>query len=204
MKYKELINKLPTGWEQIDLKTYQRVMNQSYYFDLKEGDTDYALQQIDNSLLTISALMEVPVDVLKGYEITEYIELAKRVQFTNTLPTPSNIKPSFIKESLDITLDNYLTYSALASTPAKAIENIKGVMALFVKDNPTEKSKWYSKSKVVPVPEIDSMNMIDVFTFFFFVQALLKKSLKRIQQKQTKQLMVIRMQQKLGLKPILL
>jgi hypothetical protein len=204
MKYKELINKLPTGWEQINLKTYQRVMNQSYDFALEEGDEDYPLQQIDNSLLTISALMEIPIDVLKGYEVTEYIELAKRIQFINVHPAPSKIKPNYIKDSIDITLDNYLTYQALAGTPSKAIENIKGVMELFVKDTVVEPTKWYKKSKVVAVPVVDSMNMIEVFTFFFFVQALLKKSLRRIQQKQTKQLMVVRMQQKLGLTPTLL
>jgi len=204
MKYKELIKKLPTGWHQINLQTYQRVVNQEYYFELKEGDDEYSLQQIDNSLLTISALMQIDVDVLKGYSVPEYIDLISRIQWVNELPKPSTVKPAYIKDSIEVTLDNYLTFQALASDQFKAIENIKGVMDLFIKDTPSKRSYWFFKSKHADVPDVDSMNMIEVFTFFFFVQALLKKSLKRIQAKLTKRLMIVRMQQRLGLKPTLL
>jgi hypothetical protein len=199
MKYNELKDRLPKSWEDVTLKDYQRVMKAVYYWELKEGDENYELQQIDNSLVTISALMDIDVTIIKGYQISEYLELVQLVQWVHVLPEPSKVKPTYIKKDIDITLDNYITFQAVANTPVKALENIKEVVNLFVVDNNSPKPWYKFKSRETGLLDTDKMNMVEVVTLFFFAQKLLTKSLKHTQEVLTKKLLVLKMKQKLGL-----
>ena len=208
MKYKEIIKLLPSSWEEVDLKTYQRIVSTAQYDieDLSPDHEDYTLQLFDNRLVTIAALINVDVSSLRGLLLTESMELIKLTEWITVPPVANKVKPDYIKDDIKITVDNYLTYVAKASN-GKEVDNIKDIVSVFVKDVPLKRKGWFSKEIVESVPmlteeQIEGMNMVEITTFFFFVQKLLMKSLKRIQSRMTAKLMMLRMLQKLGAKQI--
>ena len=209
MTYKEILKVLPASWEEVNLKTYQRLVSVAQYDvePLEVDHEDYTLQLLDNSLVSIAALVDVDISSLRGLLLSESMELIKRTQWVSIPPVPCKIKPKYIKDDIKITVDNYLAYQAKASN-GKELENIKDIVALFVKEAPHKRRGWFVSKKVDEVKpmltdeEIDNMNMVEITTFFFFVQKLLMKSLKRIQYKMTIKLKTLLIIQKLGAKQV--
>lgn len=206
MTYKETLKVLPASWEEVNLKTYQRLISAAQYDiePLEEGTEEYTLQLIDNSLVTIAALVNTDISSLRGLLLTDSMDLIKRTKWVSIPPVPLKVKPKYIKDNIKITVDNYLAYQAKASN-GKELDNIKDIVGMFIKDVPCKKKGWFNqnsgKSKPMLTDEdIDNMNMVEIFTFFFFVQKLLLKSLKRIQYKMTTKLKILVMLQKLGAK----
>lgn len=204
MKYKELLNSLPKSWEDVDLKTYQRLITTAVYDveQLPEDHEDYTLQLINNSLVTIAALMNVDISLLRGYKLPQTMELIKATQWISVPPHPKKEKPKYLKDDVHITVDNFLTYQAKAAN-GKQLDNIVDIVSLFVKDAPSKNKGWFKSKDTQRVPmitaeDIGKMNMVEITTFFFFVQKLLMKSLKRIQSRMTAKLMLLRTLQKLG------
>ncbi|MCX2486597.1 hypothetical protein [Pedobacter sp. MR2016-24] len=199
MTFKELKNKIPQGWNEVNLETYQRVISQTYDWELQEHEDGYELQQIDNSLLTIAAITGVDINIIRGYDIKQYIDLVTLIQWASKLPEPLKDRPSYLIDTLDLTVNNYLTYKALGGE-FKSIDNVASVVEFFIRKEPISKWKrilYFWKDLTIKPIDVNKMNMIEIVTLFFFAQKTLTKYLERLRIKQTVQLKTALMMQKL-------
>ena len=183
MTFKELKNKIPHGWEQITLDMYLNVMKQNYHLLLEEDDEGFEKQELNNSLIFISALTGIEVnDITKNCTYAESVALANHVRWIETPPQPYTIKPVYMKDGLDLTLSNYLVFEKCKYTDIKDVEK---VLNFFieppVKYDRSYKNLWMFWKKDIPMMQASQMNMVEIVSMFFFVKTSLLKSFKRFQ-----------------------
>lgn len=145
MNYKELLNKLPSNWQEVKLKDYIKlapVLNVSDKKDELVDEDIYTikhLSDLDMSVQFISLLTDTPVDDIESLSMVEVNQLIQKLTFIGTVP--ETVKPTIkYKEFSELSYDNFITFQKLSmdftedGILTSAVENLPVMLSLFAKD----------------------------------------------------------------------
>jgi hypothetical protein len=179
MNYKELLNKLPSSWEQLKLRDYIKlspVLNAADKDELIDNDiyTIKHLSDLDLSVKIISLLTDTPVDDIEALSMLEVNQLIEKLSFIGSVPQTGKPKIAY-KEFSELSYDNFITFQKLSldftqeGILSSAIGNLPVMLSLFAKD---EK----------PNPEfILNLSMPEVINGFFTVLRNTEKYIQRLE-----------------------
>lgn len=158
---KELIEKLPKNWNEVTLEMYLRVLDVELDNDLEIGDEECNLQVIDNVLIMTAALIREDVKKFRQLETTDILKIYAVMQFLNIEVTPHVLPIETMKKDIDFSYDNLITYSQLTKDKSRILHNLPAIIKTYLNKDVTDE-------------QVLQMNMVDVMTVFFFVNAKLK------------------------------
>lgn len=180
MSYKELLNKLPSSWEQLKLKDYIKlspVLNESDKDNDLVDDEIYTikhLSDLDMSVQIISLLTDTPVEDIEALSMLEVNQLIEKLAFIGTVPQAG--KPKIAYKAFDeLSYDNFITFQKLSMDFTKegilssAIGNLPVMLSLFAKD-PNHNPEF-----------IANLSMVECIPGFFTVKRNTEKYLQRLE-----------------------
>jgi hypothetical protein len=158
MNHKDILNKLPSSWQEMKLRDYLKVT------DLEISEDDDLFNGVDNTLRVISALADVPVPTLEELPYPQIMDLAKHIEFISTLPKPTKDTKLQWKKVESIKYNDFVTFLALSKEP---IQNLPTIIQTFSKKELSEE-------------EVLDLDMVECYSGFFFLNKGLKKSFRRM------------------------
>lgn len=179
MNYKELLNKLPSSWEQLKLRDYIKlspVLNASDNGELMDDDiyTIKHLSDLDLSVKIISLLTDTPVDDIEALSMLEVNQLIEKLSFIGSVPQTGKPKIAY-KGFSELSYDNFITFQKLSldfteeGILSSAIGNLPVMLSLFAKD---EKHNPES---------ILNLSMPEVINGFFTVKKNTERYIRRLE-----------------------
>jgi hypothetical protein len=175
--YKQILNDLPKDWSELKFEQYKKILDMGVA-ETDEVDDIFVGQM--NSIKTISALTDIPVDELSELDYSIVIPMAKKIEFTLTMPE-FNKKHSIIQwKKIDkVSYDDYAAYMMLTKNPEDYFKNIVPIIKSFSVNELTDE-------------QINQMSMMEAFAGFFtldrYVSKFIKNMLLRLMRKLVKQL----------------
>jgi hypothetical protein len=161
MNYQDIIKRIPTSWETMKLEQFQKLLD----IILVETEDEFSgnlFIGMDNTLMVISRLTDIPVSELEAMPIQAVNEMAKRLDFMTTLPQTKVTSNVIFKEVDEITYNDFVLYSNMAQQPNGVLSNLPLVLQSFAK-------------KKMSLQEVNDLNMVDCFTGFFLSERNTKK-----------------------------
>ncbi len=160
MNIKEILDKLPSSWEQINLKQYLDLTT-----IVIEEEADNPLNGIENTLSVISKLTDTPVSELEALPMHHIQQLGTKLAFMANLPEVSkNSSLKKWKKLEDISYNDYIFFVQVPQ--GKHLDNLQTFIKNFSQTTMTEE-------------EILALPVTDVFNGFFLCRIQLDKYLNR-------------------------
>lgn len=180
MNYKELLNKLPSSWEQLKLRDYIKLSPVLNAADT-EGDlvddeiyTIKHLSDLDLNVQIISLLTDTPVEDIEALSMLEVNQLIEKLAFIGTVPQTGKLLIKY-KEFSDLSYDNFITFQKLSldfteeGILSSAIENLPVMLSLFAQK--AEHNAEYFLNQSMP----------EVIAGFFTVKKNTEKYIQRLE-----------------------
>lgn len=178
----DLINKLPSSWEDVKMKDFQKILditiseNPAITFDEEATDSvGDIFDGAENSCKLLSVFLDIPVDELEAMPYSDLLQLAKMIEWVLTLPEPSKTSTISWKDFETISFNSFISFQNWAKEPLK---NLPSLVAEFSN---------LSKEEVLNV------SIPDAFGGFFLFKNQLRKLLKRSSQLLKFQLLKMRL-----------
>ncbi|QEC78758.1 hypothetical protein [Mucilaginibacter ginsenosidivorax] len=180
MNYKELLNKLPSSWEQLKLKDYIKlspVLNAADTEGELVDDDIYTikhLSDLDMSVQIISLLTDTDIEDIEALSMLEVNQLIEKLAFIGTVPKTGKPKIAY-KPFDELSYDNFITFQKLSvdfteeGILSSAIGNLPVMLSLFAKD-PNHNPEF-----------IFNLSMPEVINGFFSVKRNTEKYLQRLE-----------------------
>ncbi len=155
-----LIDKLPTSYQEINYKTYIKIL-QAIPDEIPDG-WDYEEYKSYLILVPLSILLDIPVIDLELLPATELIPMIERTAFMNT-PFKEAKTALNVKQANELTYDEYVNYQKLRESQW---DNMPQILRIIIKDKtPTE---------------IDQLSIETVMSVFFCLNRSTVKSLQSL------------------------
>jgi len=192
MSFKEILNKLPSNWQQLKLKDYIKL---SPVISDKEEDTvedsviftKQYLSELEKNILVISLLTDTHIDVIEALTMVQLNEMVSKLNFLHS--SPEAVKSSIkYKEFNQLSYDDFITFSKLSREFTEenilntAIENLPLMLSVF------------STDKLEPEYFLE-LSIPEVIAGFFIVRKNTERYLRSLKASTLKQLMKIQMNQ---------
>jgi hypothetical protein len=157
MKYniEEIIELIPSGWDNMKLSTYLKFSD----IIIKEDETDI-FNGFDNTLMIVSKITNIPFKELEKLPMGDVIKIGQKINYISNLPKVKRSKLKW-KELNEITYDDFITFLQVEE---KTLSNIHTFIANFTKNKLTEE-------------EVLNMSVEEVWSGFFLFKKKLMKSL---------------------------
>lgn len=179
MNYKELLNKLPSSWEQLKLKDYIKlspILNDADAEELTDEDiyTIKHLSDLDKSIQLISLLTDVSIDDIEELPMVQVSELINKLGFIGTAPQPGKPQTAY-KQFDQLSYDAFITFQKLSldftegGILSSAVSNLPVMLSIFAKD-PNHNAEYFL-----------SQSMPEVIAGFFMVSKNIERYLKRME-----------------------
>jgi len=174
----ELIDKLPSNWDEFKLSQYKRMGG---LFISDEAGDDSIFNGVENSISMLSVLLDISPEALKSLPFWVLTRLSDRLSFTLTAPVPKDESKYNWKGVDEITTSDLLIMLKLGND---LFVNSHEIIKSFCKDNLNDK-------------QIDDMPVSEVVTGFFFLQMSVKKSMEDIQKSLLKRIVILMAKEKI-------
>lgn len=157
MDTKSLLKQLPKSWDDISLKTFQKIM------DLEITNNQDLFDGIQNSISVLSILTNSTVEELEELPMRDLMLLGSGLEFMKVLPKSTDKTSLQLKKIEEITFNDYVFF--LNNSENNYIKNLHIYIKTFSKGELTE-------------DEILDLPITDVLNGFFLFRKQLKESLK--------------------------
>lgn len=191
MNHKEILNKLPSNWQELKLKDYIKLAPAINDDDSAMVDPDYWTKQyltdLEKNIQIISLLTDTAVEVIEAFTMAQLDELVTKVSFLNEAPKSPKTSVKY-KEFNQLSYDNFITFQKLQTdfTPDKiltsAIHNLPMMLSVFSKDSLSE-------------DYFLNLSMPEIIAGFFLLTRNIEKYLRHLKASSLKQLMNIQVNQ---------
>lgn len=172
-KFQEILDKLPSSWEEITLKTAIKYLNVEMEFPV-DGDEFEKIQiGLNNIYKTIAVLTDISIEEAREIPKQWIDKMAVKTAFMNTNPIPKKESKIKWKGFDEISYDDFISFIQLQNE--QWIDKMPTVIKAFSKNKLSEE-------------EILEMNMLEVHTGFFLLMRQLKKSIRRMKIQTSNQL----------------
>lgn len=177
----DLINKLPSSWEDIKMKDFQKILditiseNPAITFDEPTDSIGDIFDGAENSCKLLSVFLDISVNDLEAMPYSDLLQLAKRIEWVLTPPEPSKASTIRWKDFETISFNSFINFQNWAKEPLKNL--------------PSLVSEFSNLSK----EEVLNVSIPDAFGGFFLFKNQLKKLLKRSSQRLKFQLLKMKL-----------
>lgn len=154
----ELLNKLPSRWEDITLEQFQNLTETTIHED---GDI---LNGIENSIGVLSQLLQKPIEELEELPIRDLAHLTNKISFMSKAPAYGKTSIIDWKPVDDITYNDFMLFTSIQ-------DNHLQKMHIFLKN--------FSNTKL-STEELLQLPITEVMTGFFLLRNQLRQYAKRL------------------------
>lgn len=158
MTGEEIINKLPKDWSEFKLRDYLRVAQVETVVCASDDELDLFEAKVANSFILISALTDVPVDMISSMPWSEQRRAMEKLSFMNNEPGKKNEGLLDWKEPKELKYDDFLTFITSQHDP----NNMPLIIKTLIKNEMSE-------------DEILQLGMDEIHHGFFLLNRILKK-----------------------------
>ena len=158
---KELIEKLPSSWNDLQLKNFMKIM------DVEIADSDEfggMFNGVDNTIRIASVLTGVASEDLEKLPFKELNRVGETLTFMTTEPAPAKTSTIQWKSLENVSYNDYVTFISLSKEPLKHLVTI--IKAFSVNEMTEE--------------QIENLSTQDAMSGFFLLNSQLNKYLRRI------------------------
>ena len=158
---KELLEKLPSGWNEITLSDF---INKILNVEISEGGI---LDSYENAIKVASSYLDFSIDIIERFPMPTIVKIHKKLSFLSKKPTPLK-KPKWkpINNIEEYDYDTFVTFIKVNEQINKGdYSNFHLILQKATKDPLTK-------------DQCDKMPMDEVETLFFLLRKTLMKYLK--------------------------
>jgi hypothetical protein len=158
---KELLQTLPTNWNELTLSQYNKLITANL-IPVEDND-DVVMNDLDIDLMVIATLLNVHIDDLEALSVNEILPAIANISFLYTPlePIKSNLK---CKDISDLTYAEFVQYMQLQGDP---FNNVNEILPIFFDD----------------LKDVD-LNEKPISEIVFFLIVLQKKLVKQLKRSQ--------------------
>ena len=152
---KELLNKLPSNWNEITLEQFQKITQ----VPITENNDGF--DGVENTLSILAVLLELPVEDIEALPMKDVIEMGNKLSFTTIPPEPNKKVKMKFKDIETLTYNDYIMFIQLQD---KYITNLHSIIKTLSIEKLTDE-------------QVLQMSIVDVMGGFFLLQKQLKQYL---------------------------
>jgi len=171
---KELLDMLPSGWNDITLEKFIKIITE---VEVKEHGEDMFLLNLENSINISSVFIGLDTEIIEQLPLQTIKKMDNKLSFLSKRPEPKEVTIyKWVKEIDEPDYDSFIIYTKMAELLYKPEKEFKDMayqnLPLFIRKICLDK---------LTLTEINQLPMDEVETGFFLLRKSLRKYLKTLE-----------------------